>query len=132
MRNLVLVSIFALLFVGCGESSVAPSKIPTDISLQPTSGPVGISVTITGKGFTPANNIIKIDSGFLGSFYNSIASAGLMGQSYITFIVPGSLNLCRPDAACAGVMQLIPGVHQVSVQNANGISDSVQFTVTAP
>lgn len=107
---------------GCG--TITPPKPQSSItSLQPTSGLVGTSVTITGSGFTATNNSVKFGGGYL----NGISSNG----TAVTFTVPDGLTPCPPGGTvCAqSFMQVTPGVYSVSVINANGTSNIVNFAV---
>ncbi len=97
---------------------------PAIVSLQPTSGPVGTSVTITGERFTATNNSIKFGSGYLSGLSSNGTS--------ITFVIPAGLSRCLPETVCAlSQMVVLPGTYPVSILNANGTSNAKTFTVTA-
>ena len=116
---------------------------PTNISIYniaPTSGPVGTSVSITGFGFT-GDNTIHFGSGAIVHvpITSSIAIActtnpdchGGINQT-ITFTVPAALNpLCYYSGCMMPSMQTVPGTYDVYVENANGTSAKVSFTVTS-
>lgn len=117
------------------DSSDAPFSIaasgtivaPAISSLQPTSGPVGTSVTIVGSGFTPTNNSIN----FGGEYLDGVSSNG----TTITFTIPDTITPCpriSSNIACIQLAQQVtPGTYAISVTNANGASNTVNFTVTS-
>ena len=116
-------------------------------SLNPESGPVGTPVTLTGTGFstdlaypscpptpnTPCprigvagNNTVRFGPATLS---NVISRDG----KTLTFQVPGEyMPPCPVGMACARVISSVrPGTYDVFVSNANGVSNSVSFTVTS-
>ena len=118
-----------------GQPCVTPTPvIPTQNSsvsvsaLSPNSGAVGTSVVITGSGFTSNNSV-----SFGGGYLNSLSSSN---GTTITFTVPNALGYCPPVfngmmVACPELSRLVTaGNYNVSVVNANGISNTVSFTVT--
>ena len=113
----------------CGSNTVPIA--PAIDSLQPNSGPVGTSVTVTGNGFTPTGNRVKF--GNLGvedwSKYNLSSTDG----KTLSFSVPaGNYMSCWNTVPACGAPSIgtAPGVYSVSVINANGVSNVVTFTVT--
>jgi len=87
-------------------------------SLSPTSGSGGTYVTITGTGFTPADNRVRFSGTVSGSGSDPI------------------VNLPSPDGKTITFQVLVdkPGTYYFSVQNntrGEG-KDKVPFTVTAP
>lgn len=103
----------------------------TITSLQPTSGPVGARVTITGSGFTPTGNKVKF--GNLGSQDNPSYSLSSPDGKTLVFTVPSSnyLSCWYSTPACkAPAYSTPPGAYGVSVINANGASNEILFTVT--
>ena len=78
-------------------------------SLSPVSAPFNSTVTINGSGFTPTGNQVKSGSVIIGL---NLSSAD--GKT-LSFIVP----------------DVSPGTYPVSVQNANGNSNEMSFTVAA-
>jgi len=113
------------------------------ISISPSSGAVGTTVTLGGNGFT-SDNIIHFGGGAIAhvaaapAVFNcpmmpagSTGGCGAYSQT-LTFTVPQSVGpYCAPGTACPMFMQLItPGTYNVSVQNSNGTSNTVSFTVT--
>ena len=122
----------------------APTPMPvsavTVYSINPTSGPVGTTVDITGFGFT-SDNIIHFGGGDIAH----VASSGGIAIACTTdpnchpgirqtleFTVPSSVGpYCAPGMACPMYMQLVtPGTYTVYVENANGTSNKITFTVT--
>jgi len=109
-------------------------------SITPNSGPVGTSVSITGFGFTNANTV-HLGGGAIGNvpISSSIAIActtsptchGGINQT-LTITIPSSIGpYCAPGLMCPMYMQLLtPGVYTIYVQNDNGTSNQVSFTVT--
>jgi len=102
---------------------------PTIISLTPTSGGVGASVTITGDGFTATGNKIKF--GNLGVENNPKYIFNSSDGKTITFTVPLSNFLaCWASGCKAPALLTQPGKYKVSVINDTGTSNQIQFTVT--
>ena len=98
----------------------------TNLSLQslaPTSGPVGVQVTLYGTGFTYANSV-TFGSGVVTNVYSQNGTT-------MTFTVPAYVSpYCAPYTACAQyAQQVTPGQYNVSVQNQNGTSNSLLFQV---
>ena len=98
-------------------------------SENPTSGPIGTSVTLTGTGFT-SNDIVYFGAGTVS---NTPASASADG-TVLTFAVPQDIGpYCKPGTPCPYFRRLVtPGTYEVSVMNAStsARSNSVAFTVT--
>ncbi|MDO8504676.1 MAG: IPT/TIG domain-containing protein [Candidatus Liptonbacteria bacterium] len=124
------------LSVAVGSTAVAQ---PSVSSLTPSSGSIGASVYLNGAGFTPENNTVNFGYGVIpGLSAATWISDGMDGTTAtgmtIIFAVPESLS-----PACAfttprcmmAAMLTAPGTYLVSVTNANGTSNSLQFTVTA-
>ncbi len=116
--------------VGNGIGNV---QAPTISYLSPNSGAVGTSVTIYGTGFNSSCNIYSVCPTKPASSANTINFGNAVipfvyanNGTSITFTVPSS-NTCGLGQMCT---QVIPGTYQVSVNNSNGVSNSVNFTVT--
>jgi hypothetical protein len=86
--------------------TITATPLPTITSLNPTSGLVGASVTITGTNFTGATAV---------SFNGTAASFTVVNATTITTTVPGG--------ATTG---------NVTVTTPGGTSNGVNFTVTPP
>ncbi len=108
--------------------------------ISPTSGPTGTTVSITGFGFTSAN-IVHIGSGAIGNvpISSSIAIScttdpschGGINQTLVITIPSAIGPYCATGMMCAMYMQLLtPGTYTVYIQNNNGSSNAVSFTVT--
>jgi hypothetical protein len=116
--------------LNCQFSVLAASRYLVVAALSPTSGSIGTEVTVTGYGFTPSNNTIRLGAGYIN---------GLNSADGVTlhFTVPDGLNLCPPTDAhsravtpCPGAFpRVTPGSYSVSVLNANGASNDLPFTV---
>jgi hypothetical protein len=89
------------------------SLAPTLSTLSPSSGPEGTRVNVTGTNFTSAANAV------------SAANTVEFGTAKITHVSSSngtSLSFVVPR-------QATPGQYNVSVSNANGTSNSLNFTV---
>jgi len=102
----------------------APVSSPSISYIAPISGKVGSTVSVYGSGFLPTNTVL-----FDGGPVNDVAAES---SSVLTFTVPSSVGAdCKPDQACPMYERLISnGTNTISVRNANGTSNSVNFTVT--
>src|SRR5437660_1257935 len=85
------------------------------ISLDPTSGPVGTTVTVTGSLFLPLSVVTISYDGTAVATTPGTITTDLSGGFSATFTVPASTA----------------GSHTVSAKNAASNSASAQFTVTA-
>ena len=117
---------------------IVPKKTPTISSISPESGVVGGEVTISGSGFTATGNRIKFrnTNSENNSKYN-LNSNNIVCFRYpcpnsITFTVPSTYYVpcLESTPSCAIATRMIqPGAYSVSVINANGTSNAVNFTV---
>ncbi len=130
--------------ISCGTNPVPPIPPTSSVSLyneSPTVGVVGTTVTLTGFGFTNSNTIL-MDGNVAATnvpITSSIAIActtnpnchGGINQS-IVFTVPSSLSPnCPVGSMCPMYMrQVTPGQYTITVQNSNGTSNALTFTVT--
>lgn len=98
---------------------------PLISSVTPSAAASGTTVTITGTGFTSTGNIVHFS---IGGISNITSTNG----TSLSFIVPSSIGpYCKPDQACALYLQLLnAGTYSVYVENANGVSNTVSFTIT--
>ncbi|MFZ1074905.1 MAG: peptidoglycan-binding protein, partial [Minisyncoccia bacterium] len=83
----------------------------TIASLNPTSGPSGTVVVVSGSGFTSANNSV-----FFSGITSAVADVSSSDGSTLSFTVPSTVA---------------PASYNLSVQNSNGTSNSISFAVTA-
>ncbi|HTH93417.1 MAG TPA: peptidoglycan-binding protein [Candidatus Paceibacterota bacterium] len=106
----------------CQTSTVSA---PTITSLSPSTGSPNTVVTIIGTGFTSTNNTVHLAIGGIGN----LSSAD--GRT-LQFTVPTAIGpYCKADQACPMyVMLLNNGSYPVYVENANGLSNNMSFTVT--
>lgn len=123
------------------ECYTPPANTISLRALSPSAAPVGATVSITGFGFT-SNNTILLDGSLVARnvpITSSIAVTCTTDPSCVpgirqtlTFVVPSAVGPnCAPGMMCAMYMRLItPGVYTVSVQNSNGTSNTLPFTVT--
>lgn len=113
---------------------------PVIYSIAPTAGPVGTTLSITGRGFTD-DNMVHFGNGVIAHVpvSSSIAVACTTDPSCIpgirqtlTITVPSSVGpYCAPGMMCPMYLQLVtPGTYGVSVENSNGTSGTANFTVT--
>lgn len=124
----------------------APSSTPAATgavkikTLNPSSGPAGITVTITGSGFSKTGNQIMFGQ-FSGRYHpdgsqdNVIATANSQNGTTLSFTVPNSGPsglLCDKQRHCLGIMTILltPGSYPVSVSNLSGSSNTLNFTLT--
>jgi hypothetical protein len=106
--------------------AVVVNNPPVVSSLNPTSGPVGTSVTISGSGFTATGNSVNF-----GGSSTVIANLVSANGSTIVFTVPANTNPVCSSQCLAPLTTITPGNYAVTVSNANGTSSTSQnFTVT--
>jgi peptidoglycan hydrolase-like protein with peptidoglycan-binding domain len=122
----------------CTVSTATPAVL---YALNPASGGVGTEVRITGFGFTTANTItmdgsvvardVPITSSVAISCTTSPTCHGGINQT-IVFTVPSSLSPnCAAGMMCPMYQRLVTnGDYAVTVQNANGTSKPLTFSVT--
>ena len=113
---------------------------PVVYKVTPTSGPVGTSVTIDGRGFS-SDNVVHFGNGAIAhvGISRTIAIACTNDPScvggihqYLTFTIPDAVGpYCAAGMMCPMWMQKVtPGVYQISVESNGATSNSVPFTVT--
>ena len=127
--------------LSCGSVVPPPAPLPVTIfSVTPNYGPVGTTVTITGRGFT-ANNRVNFAGGAIGNIPSTdgVAIACTTDPTCVpgirqtlTFTIPSSIGpYCAPGFMCAMYVRLVtPGAYDISVSNDNGTSNSMSYTVT--
>lgn len=103
--------------------------VPNEVivsDLSPDAGRVGTRVVISGEGFLRTGNTVH----FANSIMENVRSR--RHGTRLVFRVPSQTTLpCLPLCKIA-VQPYGPGKYDVSVENQNGISNSVTFTVTGP
>jgi peptidoglycan hydrolase-like protein with peptidoglycan-binding domain len=130
--------------LSCGSTTppITTTSPVTLYSINPTSGATGSTINITGFGFTGSNTIlfngnvaaqnIPITSSIAIACTTSSSCHGGINQT-ITTSVPTALSPnCPAGSACPMYALLVtPGQYSVTVQNTNGTSNAIPFTVTA-
>lgn len=110
-------------------TSVLTPTQPTITRLTPSSGRIGTDVTITGTGFLPTANTIKF--GGHDFPYNSSNNGTTLTFTIPSYILPPICDLTR-NMPCpqSQPTPVFPGPADITVTNANGTSNEVEFTVT--
>lgn len=114
---------------GHGHATTTPATTtPATVSISsidPSSGPVGTSVTLTGSGFT-SDSVVHFGAGAIKDATTS--SDGTV----ISFTVPSSIGpYCPPGRFCPMYLMLVtPRAYDVYVSNDTGTSGTTTFTVT--
>ena len=130
MRSIISTVLLTLAATACiGSSPFAPRGAgprPAIVQIQPSTAAVGDAVTLTGTGFTPTDNTLKIGAGYL----NKLPSAD---STSIRLTLPSYLGVCAPgqEVCTALALPMAPGTYKVSVINGNGASNAVAFQVIA-
>ena len=115
--------IVSLGLAACAPVVQAPAASALRLdTISPQSGPVGTLVRLSGSGFLEDNTVL------FG------AGAGLPAHSdngaTLDFLVPGVVNPACFDQGCRVLSQGVrAGRYDVSVRNANGVSNALSFTV---
>jgi hypothetical protein len=100
---------------------------PKILEISPVQGPVGTTVTITGRRFDPKKNRIN----FAGGVTMNVLSAD---KKTLVFTIPQTpIPLCRYEPPfCSYVLpDVTPGIYGVTVTTNGRTSNSVDFTVIA-
>lgn len=125
--------------LGTVTITVGGTTAPPHINgIDPTSGPVGTEVTITGNKFG-SDNTVHFGSGVI--LHVPISSttdiqcfaAPCYPIQTLKFVVPGALDpACRFTTPVCGMptQMTSPGTYPVYVENSNGSSNHTTFTVT--
>ena len=124
-----LVFLAALFYDGGAAGLALGRAAPVIYSVAPLAGPMGTRITITGANFTADNNTVRFGGGFIQWLP---ASSGAGSQTIVFTLRPViSAVACPGTARCPTAAHLVrPGGNAVSVQNANGTSSTMTFTVT--
>jgi len=119
--------------------SPAPQESIINVhSIQPRSGGAGTQVTITGNNFTSENTVhfgngVVVHVPVTSTTDIQCITTPCYPIQTISFTVPESLDpACRFIEPFCGMpsQQTMPGSYTVYVENTNGRSNSVTFTVT--
>jgi hypothetical protein len=130
MRPLHSVALVAVLTITCaGSSPLGPSEPgarPVIARIEPAAAAVGDTVTITGSGFTAADNSLKVGAGYIHKLTSP-------DQATIRLTLPSYLSACAPgqEVCVALALPLEPGDYKVSVINAHGASNELTLRVVA-
>jgi peptidoglycan hydrolase-like protein with peptidoglycan-binding domain len=98
------------------------NSTPVITSVSPTSGPFGTQVTVTGRNFSSYDNVVN----FAGV---NRAYTGVSSYDGTTLRFTPTATPCTSGNVCAQVA-LNPGTYTISVTNANGTSNLMNYTVT--
>ncbi len=100
--------------VNAGNNNLNGLNAPVITAINPTSGPTGTTVTLTGINFSTTGNTVRLTNDGTGATTNIVPSA--QNTTSITFTVPAGLPV---------------GPYTVTVENANNLtSNGVAFTIT--
>jgi hypothetical protein len=130
MRSVMSATLILLLAAACIDVSPfdpgAPGRRPTIGRVQPVSAAVGEPVVITGSGFTPGDNALRVGAGYILKLPSSDSTT-------IRLTLPSYLGACPPgqEVCVALALPLAPGDYKLSVINAHGTSNEVDFRVVA-
>jgi hypothetical protein len=130
MRPYISTVLFVLVATACiGSSPFAPwgaGQRPEIAQIQPSTAAVGDQVTVTGTGFTPTDNALKIGAGYILHLESTDATS-------IRVTLPSYLGVCAPgqEVCVALALPMAPGDYELSVINAHGTSHAVAFHVLA-
>ena len=105
----------------------SPTPVPAQsvvlYSASPRMSAVGSTMTLIGSGFT-SNNTVLMDG--LVAARNVAASSGSLSFTVASSLAPN----CAPGMACPMFLrEVTPGQYSITVQNANGTSNAINFTV---
>ncbi len=112
------------------NQQIPKPSVPIIERIIPDEATIGAEISVRGSGFTADKNSVQFGDGF--SYINNLTSPD--GKT-IKFSLPESFDTCNPDGnACAELLSRpVPGhIYEVAVINANGRSNSVNFTVAHP
>jgi IPT/TIG domain len=128
MDHKIVAAIATVCLLSSHVSAQAPGAMGTSTqqvsisSLFPKSGQVGTEITINGTGFTQDNTVL------FGS--GAIVHIASIGSVRLTFVVPQLLNpLCYYYGCRVLSAMTTSGAYPVSIQNENGTSNTVIFTI---
>ncbi len=103
---------------------------PKIFSISPTSGVIDTQVVVKGSGFTNTGN--KIQFGNSGSEFNPVYNLASSDGTTLVFNVPSSNYYSCQNSRTPCMManyEIQSGTYPVSIINANGTSNAINFTV---
>ncbi len=110
-----------VVLIACAIGVGAEGERPAISAIHPTSGPAGTVVKVTGKGFLPTSGRLGSSGGdFGGNTVHLGPRVEIKNQNSEDGV---TLEFTVPE-------KLASGTYPVSIRNANGASNAVQFTVT--
>jgi hypothetical protein len=130
MRSVMSATLILLLAAACIDVSPvdpgASGPRPTIARVQPASAAVGEPIVITGSGFTRADNALRVGAGYILKLPSSDSTT-------IRLTLPSYLGACPPgqEVCVALALPLAPGDYKLSIINAHGTSNEVDFQVIA-
>lgn len=112
------------------STGTVPNGGVTLYSASPNPAAIGTLVTLTGYGLT-SNNTILFGTNVAAS--NVAAYTNSSGLQTLTFTVPSSVGPnCPSSSLCPAYrVAVMPGQYALSVQNSNGTSNTITFTVSS-
>ena len=128
----------AWLVAGCGGGDGSGVVLE---SISPSSGAIGVEVTLHGSGFTAEGNDVGFRNEqieFAGRHVGYVGPLRSPDGRTIRFTLTDTLGACAfsqlaTNEACPGIgLPLPPGPSEVFVVNSTGESEGVTFTVTEP
>jgi peptidoglycan hydrolase-like protein with peptidoglycan-binding domain len=115
------------------NTAATVNTVPYIDSITPSQGPVGTTISISGRNFNDSNFI------HFGPRLGVIVNSGAWGNNgnKLQYTVPASASICDiidrlGSYMCTAPDELIvPGTYEIWVHNSYGDSNSIYFTVTS-
>ncbi len=118
-----------------GSPTSSSASTTTLTSIGPTNGPDGTQIALTGTGFTSSNEVLFGPQVFGGFTQSGIPSSNGTTLIFTVLGPTGNSPLCTSTGHCGGTGSgspgTPPGVYPVSVENADGTTNTLPFTVTS-
>lgn len=97
---------------------------PSIASISPATAAIGSTVTVSGSGFSLAENTINFG-------VSTVIKVAATTNQLLTFTVPSITHPACLDFGCKIVQTaIVPGKYLVSIKNTNGISNEFALNVT--
>ncbi|HYL99693.1 MAG TPA: IPT/TIG domain-containing protein [Blastocatellia bacterium] len=113
---------------------VSPPSVLSVTRLSADAGPPGATITITGTGFTPTGNFVRLVHSPLGDRQGIQADVPSSDGQTLQFTVTNELcpACVFTNPACAVACLLAnPGGYRISITNANGLSNGLDFILSS-